>query len=101
MLEDVLKRKLRITEERLAHIKRRAEMEEQTEMIYETLRAPEVIKKSAHDKQVLLYYKKYKETPVGSKYLLVGVKVDNGTGFVITAFFTNKRKKGETVWEKS
>ena len=66
----------------------------------ETLASPDTIKRSGRNANVLLYYKLYEKTPVTRKYLLVGVKADNGSGFVITAFFTDRIKKGESLWEK-
>ena len=72
----------------------------QEEKIEETLKSPEIVRHSLRDENVHLYYKFYAKTPVGQKYLLVGVKVFNGEGFVITSFFTDRIKKGEVVWKK-
>ena len=75
-------------------------MQSQEARIAETLGEPDMVKKSLYDVQVNLYYRKYETSPVTSKYLLVIVKIDNSTGFVLTAFYTDKIKQGETVWEK-
>jgi len=40
----------------------------------------------------LLYYKLYPKTPVTRKYLMVAVKVENGEGFILTSFFTDKKR---------
>jgi hypothetical protein len=48
----------------------------------------------------LLYYKLYEGTPVTKKYLLVAVKVENGEGFILASFFTDKVEAGECLWEK-
>lgn len=61
---------------------------------------PDKVKKSKHDPKVLLYYKMYEQTPVTKKYLLVAVKVENGEGFILTSFFTDKIKAGDTLWKK-
>ena len=100
LFKDYLKRNIRLTTNRWEHILTRAEMSEQEEKIKETLLIPDKIKKSKHDPEVLLYYKLYDKTPVTKKYLLVAVKVENGEGFILTAFFTDKIKAGETEWEK-
>ncbi|MBI4171107.1 MAG: hypothetical protein HY514_05385 [Candidatus Aenigmarchaeota archaeon] len=47
-----------------------------------------------------MFYKLYDKTPVTRKYLLVAVKVLDKEGFVITAFFTEKIKKGDLLWPK-
>ncbi|HBR22673.1 MAG TPA: hypothetical protein DD713_08975 [Nitrospiraceae bacterium] len=75
-------------------------MSEQKEKIRETLLTPDRIKKSKHDSEVLLYYRLYEKTPVTKKYLMVAVKVENGVGFILTSFFTDKIKAGETEWKR-
>ncbi len=95
--EDYSGRSIRLTDNRWAHITARAEMSEQKEKIRETLIAPDKIKRSKHDPNVLLYYKLYEQTPVTKKYLLVAVKVENGKGFILTSFFTDKVKAGDTL----
>jgi len=40
------------------------------------------------------------ETPVTEKYLLVAIKTLNREGFIVTAFFTDRVKKGGFVWKK-
>lgn len=93
-------RKLKLTEERMQHILKREEMVGQEERIEETLSKPDVIRHSIRDETVHLYYKLYDETPVTQKYLLVAARILNKKGFIITAFFTDKVKKGEIIWQK-
>ncbi len=100
MLADIFGKKIRFTDERKFHILRKAEMKEQESKIIETIREPDFIRHSISDKSVRLYYKFYPKTPVGDKYLLTAVKLFNGEGFIITAFFTDKIKKGEIIWKK-
>lgn len=100
MFRDYAARKIRLTDNRLEHILTRAEMEGQEDRVGETLLAPDRIKKSKHDPDVLLYYKLYEKTPVTRKYLMVAVKAENGEGFILTSFFTDKIKAGETIWKK-
>jgi len=47
-----------------------------------------------------LFYKLYEKTPVTEKYLLVVIKTVNREGFIVTAFFTDRVKKGGVVWKK-
>lgn len=51
---------------------------------------PVQIRRSKSDPAVHLYYRR-----VGSRWLCVVVKCENGAGFVITAYFTVKIKEGE------
>ncbi|MBI5253537.1 MAG: hypothetical protein HY930_03955 [Euryarchaeota archaeon] len=71
----------------------------QEERIKETLTQPRIIKRSNYIETVLLYYRLYGQTPVTRKYLLV-VQITNSIGYVKTAFYTDRIKKGETIWEK-
>lgn len=100
ILTDRFDRKIRLTEERNAHILARTEMRGQEKKIIETIMGPEIVRHSIWDKDVHLYYKFYRKTPVTQKYLLVAVKVFNDEGFIITAFFTDRIKEGEVLWKK-
>jgi len=61
----------------------------------EVLKSPDMIRISNSDKKVFLYYKKYLKN-----YLCVVVKHENGKGFVITVYITNKIKEGKQIWVK-
>lgn len=100
IFKDYFGRNIRLTDNRWEHILTRAEMVDQKEKIKETLLNPDKIKSSKHDPEVLLYYRLYDKTPVAKKYLMVAVKIENGGGFILTSFFTDKIKAGETVWER-
>lgn len=100
IFKDYSGRIVRLTDNRWEHILTRPEMAEQEEKIRETLLIPDKIKSSKYDPEVLLYYKLYERTPVTKKYLLVAVKVEGEEGFILTSFFTDKLKAGETLWEK-
>jgi len=97
---DKFDRIISLTKERYTHISSRAEMTKQESKIKETLTNPDEVRESLRDKSAWLYYKKYPKTPVTEKYMLVVVKVLNNKGEVITAFFTDRIKKGELVWKK-
>ena len=61
----------------------------------EVLKTPDIIRVSNSDKKVFLYYKKYFKN-----YLCVVVKHENGEGFIITVYITNKIKEGRQIWAK-
>lgn len=98
--EDILGRKIILTGKTFGHISEKPEMLEQEERIKETLLQPRIIKRSNYIETVLLYYRLYGQTPVTRKYLLVVVQITNSVGYVKTAFYTDRIKKGETIWEK-
>ena len=100
VLRDRFGKAIRLTDERAAHILEHAEMEGQLDKLQEVLQEPNVIVRSQRDPDVHLYHKHYRTTPVTEKYLLVGVKTDPHDAFIVTAFFTDRVKKGEIVWEK-
>jgi len=77
------------------------EMKNQSFKIKETLVDPDEIRESVRAPSTWLFYKHYMKSPVSEKYLLVTVKVLNGEGFIVTAFFTDKVKKGELVWKRN
>lgn len=62
--------------------------------VKETLRNPVYIRLSKEDKAVYLYY-----APYGGYFLCVVCRHLNGDGFIITAYLTDKIKKGVTVYE--
>ena len=55
---------------------------------------------SHKDSSVHVYYRHYARGPVGSKHLMVAVKILEHDAFVITAFFTGEVKGGKQVWPK-
>ncbi|HEX67935.1 MAG TPA: hypothetical protein ENG13_02590 [bacterium] len=72
----------------------------QIDKIKETLLNPDKVVRSKTDPEVELFYRYYQSTPVTKKYLCVVVKVSWEEAFIITAFFTDKIKRGEVLWEK-
>ncbi len=66
-----------------------------------TLIDPDEIRASIQSSEILLFYKLYQKTPVTTKYVIVVVKTSNEEGFIVTAFYTDKIKKGDTIWRKS
>ena len=62
------------------------------------MRAPEVVHESTSDPAARLYYRFYHRTIGGGKYLCVVVKVTGEDAFVVTAYLTDRLKKGRVVW---
>ena len=76
------------------------EMRGQSGRIKDTLRQREQIVRSKCDAHVELFYRLYLSTPVTTKYLCVVVKsLSDESTFVVTAYFTDKPKQGELLWE--
>jgi len=91
---------IRLTEERLAHIKEHPEITEHTTKINETLADPDIVVKSKSDEEARLYYKHYIGLSIGDKYLCVVVKFKEADAFVVTAYFTDSIKRGDVIWKK-
>jgi hypothetical protein len=68
--------------------------------IEETLRRPELVIQSLSDSQAQLYYRYYRRTQVGDKYLFIVVKTTDRDSFVVTAYLTDKPKKGTKLWSE-
>lgn len=92
--------RVRLTEERLAHILEHPEMRGMEPRIAETLSTPEWVVESLSDAQARLYYRFYIGTRIGNKYLCVVVKVLDTDAFVVTAYLTDKVKKGRQLWPR-
>ncbi len=84
-LIDIHGRKIRLTDERLAHMENdHPEMIGQAVKITETLLQPDIIVKSRSDSEVELFYRYYLTTPVTEKYMCIVVKNRMADIFVIT-----------------
>ena len=91
---------IRLTDERLAHILEHPEMADLEQAIEETLLRPERVTESFSDQTAKLYYRFYVKTLVGGKYLCVVVKTVDADAFVLTAYLTDKVKRGISIWPK-
>lgn len=98
VLKDYAGREIRLTDEREQHILEHPEMHGLESAIGDTLAHPETVIRSLSDSTVWLYYHYYRETQVGEKWLCVVVKVDPADAFVITAYLTDKVKRGNVIW---
>jgi hypothetical protein len=72
----------------------------QEHRIREVLQEPDIVFTSHKASSVHVYYRRYARGPVGSKHLMVAVKIFEEDAFVITAFFTDEVKGGEQIWPK-
>ena len=72
----------------------------QESKLREVLSSPEKVLTSQLDSTVHLYYRFYRESPVGPKYLMAAVKILERDAFVITAFFTDEVKGGSEIWAR-
>lgn len=89
---------VRFTAERLEHIRLHPEMVDLEAEIGVVLEAPEVVRRSRTDSRVALFYRYYRATRVGDKWLCVVTKFERTDTFVVTAYLTDKIKQGETLW---
>jgi len=97
-LEDCFGQKVRLTDERLAHILEHPEMTGMEAEIVRVLRQPQLVRRSRSDEGVRLFYEFYAQTIVGGKWLCVVVKYAENDAFVVTAYLTDKPKAGEDLW---
>ena len=98
LLDDCFGHKVRLTDERLAHILERAEMAGMAAEVERVLREPQLVRRSRSDTAVRLFYEFYAQTIVGGKWLCVVVKYAENDAFVVTAYLTDKPKAGEDLW---
>jgi hypothetical protein len=97
ILIDFQGRAIRLTDERRQHILEHPEMATMEEALRQTLAEPEIVRRSKSDFTVALYYCYYTATIVGDKWLCVVVKFLLNDAFVLTAYFTDKPKPGESL----
>ena len=97
-LHDFQGRIIGLTDERLAHILEHPEMAHMETAIRETLLNPKRVVQSVSDLHARLYYRFYFGTMVGDKYVCVVVKFVDDRAFILTAYLTDKIKKGEPIW---
>jgi len=97
-LKDYQGTTIRLTDERRAHILEHPEMATMEESIVEALLKPERVIQSKSSEETHLYYRYYAKTRVGGKFLCVVVKIKEADAFILTAYLTDKIKKGEILW---
>lgn len=97
---DCFGKRVRLTDERLAHILEHPELSHLGSEIEQVLREPTEVRQSKSDNAVGLFYRYYARTVVGGKWLCVVVKYLEQDAFVVTAYLTDKPKTGERLWPK-
>ena len=98
VLKDYQGRDVRLTAERRAHILEHPEMSALEAALEETLRRPQLVIQSRSDAGAELNYRYYVGTRVGDKWLCIVVKYAPNDAFVVTAYLTDKPKKGIQLW---
>ena len=97
-VKDVFGRKIRTTKDYWLKIKtlKHRELKYGIREAKKNLIAPDEVRRSVTDTTILLFAKEVK-----GDILIVGVKILNGEGFVITSYQTKEyKKKGELLWPK-
>ena len=89
---------VRITDERIRHVLDHPEMTGLESEIEGVLTAPDVVIRSRADPDVRLCCRFLRGTAVGDKHLCVAVKSAPGGAFMLTAYLTNRPKRGEVLW---
>jgi len=92
---------IRLTEERWQHIARRhPEMGTQRERVVETVEKPDMIQQG--DRGELLAIRRYRETPLTEKYLVVPYReISRDDGFILTAYLASQLRTGRRiVWSR-
>ncbi len=72
------------------------DIEDFEELIQSALAAPDEVRRSSRDAEVLLFYRERKE----KRWVVAVARRLNGDGFLIPAYQTDAIKEGETVWRK-
>ena len=99
-IEDYAGREIRLTEERWRTFKSTPKCLIWERLVEETLRAPEVVVQSLSDSEARLYYRYYPKTMVSGKYVCAVVKTPAEDAFVVTAYLTDRVKKGDVLWRR-
>lgn len=100
LLPDCFGGRVRLTNERLAHILEHSELKYMKGELERVIRAPQIVRRSRVDYSVRLFYAFYSQTKVGGKWLCVVVKYYPADALVITAYLTTKPRAGEDLWPK-
>ncbi len=91
---------IRLTADRLAHVLEHPEMAGTESAIEETVRSPQTVVASLSDPQAHLYYRPYTHPRLSDKLICVVVKILASDAFVLTAYLTDRVKKGVTLWPR-
>lgn len=92
---------IRLTDERMAHILRHPEMTGLEAAIDRALTHPETVVESLSDPLVRLYYRPFLGPPRGARFLCVVVRDSDHDAFVLTAYLTDRVKRGVPLWPRN
>lgn len=96
---DRFSRRIKLTEERWNHIaKMHPELRDMLEYLKGALEDPELVKRSVYNENVVLFYRYYAHIYEG-KHMCVVVRLDEES--IVTAYITDRIKKGKVVWKKN
>jgi hypothetical protein len=91
-------RRIRVPGERIAHVHQHRELIGHETLIEATLAAPDIVVISRRDPNVILYQKRFPDSPAGNKHLCAAVRLFPDDAFLMTAFLTDRRKRGMQIW---
>jgi hypothetical protein len=97
-LQDCFGQTVSLSAERLAHILEHPEMLGLEAEIRAAIATPELVRRSISDSEARLFYKFYRRTVIGGKFLCVVVKYREESAFIVTAYLTDQPKPGEDLW---
>ena len=100
LLKDYQGRDVRLTDERRQHVLQHPEMANLESSLEKKLRHPQFVVGSLTDPAAELSYRFYLGTKVSDKWLCVVVKYAVNDAFVVTAYLTDKPKKGNQLWPR-
>jgi hypothetical protein len=98
ILPDVFGNEVRFTEERRAHVYQHPEMRNLIGQVADVLAEPDVVLESRSDPSALLFYRSLPQERMGVKWLCVVVKYAADDAFVLTAYLTDRPRKGTEKW---
>lgn len=98
-LIDRFSRRFKLTKERWNHIiETHPELKDMIEYLKGALEDPELIKRSIYNENVALFYRYYGNI-YGGKHMCVVVRLNDES--IVTAYITDRVKKGEIIWKKN
>lgn len=98
---DYLGRTILLTDERQRHILTHPEMRSWMKSIGAALARPERVIRSRSDHSAELFYVWKTRTQVGPKYLCAVCVFKAKSAFIVTAYLTDRIKRGLTLWPRS
>jgi hypothetical protein len=101
LLRDYENRPVKLTDERREHILLHAEMAGMDAEIEQTVSNPQCVVRSRSDPTAELFYRFYRRTILGDKWLCVVIKYRQSDAFILTSYLTDRVKSGEQIWPRT